>query len=85
MKDKVKNRFKGLGKKIVVGVAKSVPFGDTVYRIATNVISLVKGGEGKKVDWMVVLIQLVCVGALVYAFAKGWIPVQELIDLLKGI
>lgn len=85
----VKRLFKKIGKvikPILRGALKSIPILNPIIEITENIRSEVKNqnsGEVKKHNYISITIQIICVIAIIYAFATKQITVDQLLQLLN--
>lgn len=67
----------------VRGLVKSVPFTTPVVEIATNLMT--KKKLPKKHTNLSVVIQIISIAAIVFAFYKKWIPLEQMLEFLGFI
>lgn len=93
--NKVKRFFKFIfNNSLVRGVIKSLPFGNVVYEVGENISTEIKNKNGeseiknvmdkKPHNWFSISVQLLCLGAIVYAFISKQITIDQVLDLLKS-
>jgi hypothetical protein len=69
-------------KAIFRGFLKSVPFGNVAVEIADNVTAN-SGDAEKPHHYMSIIIQVICLAAVIYAFITKQITVEDLLRLLN--
>lgn len=88
----IRKFFKKIGlvlKPIVRGALKSIPIVNPIIEIITNISNEVKGtvptvnGEPVKHNYLSILVQIVCVACIVWAFYSKTITIEDLVKLLK--
>ena len=67
-------------KPIIRGVVKTIPFGNTAVEIADNIKA--EKDAPKPHNWYSIAMQILGIGAIVYAFATKMITIQELLDMI---
>ena len=86
-KIKLFKRIGNIVRPIIRGVLKSIPILNPVIEIIENfkneAITKNEGLEIKKHNYLSILFQLICVGAVVYAFATKQITVDDVLKLLN--
>lgn len=97
-KRKLLSRLGAFVKPALRGAIKSLPFGNTALEVAKNVAHEVKHDRLKDTknytgierpetphNWISILVQLLCVAAIVYAFLTKTITIEELVQLLNPL
>ncbi len=86
-KIKLFKRIGNIVRPIIRGVLKSIPILNPVIEIIENfkndAVTKNEGLEIKKHNYLSILFQLICVGAVVYAFATKQITVDDVLKLLN--
>lgn len=86
-KIKLFKRIGNIVRPIIRGALKSIPILNPVIEIIENfrneAITKNEGLEIKKHNYLSILIQFICVGAVVYAFATKQITIEDVLKLLK--
>jgi hypothetical protein len=82
--NKVKKFFQKFIKPLFRGVIKSLPFGNVAIEIGDN-IKKETTGEPKNHNWVSITIQLLLIGAIVWALLTKQITIETFIDLVNNL
>lgn len=87
---------KGIFRAVLRGIVKSIPLGNVIVETVENFTAkpLIEQSTDEQINtiaqtdkphnWVSVTIQLLIVGAIVYAFTTKQIDINKLIELLSG-